>query len=128
MRLESRIHTYQQFFDLNGQTYDRNQLIATHGLISPKYAAEHDIPYQKRSNVGTDTIPQAVLDDVIYIFSIKDRFPLPLPLVPYVYLKESVQTLSPDEMQKLHNGWVSFSQGEVYAFGRIPPEDLVFPE
>lgn len=128
MRIESRVHAYQPFLSLNGQTYDTGQQMLIHGLVSPKYAAEHGIPFQKRSSVSTPDVPQEVLDDVIYLYSLRDRAPYPLPATPYVYVKDHVPTLSIEEMQKLHPGWASFSTGEIYAFGRIAPEDLVWPE
>ena len=113
-------HSFERYFEFNGETVDRLALILEHGLLSPEAAEEKGIPYKR--------LPFQVTGiqgyyDVIFLHSTQQRMGMP-KLGNVVLYFGTLSVFTYEEMQKNNPGWFVASIGEVYAKGQIPPTEI----
>lgn len=119
------LHSFPRFFEIDGQTFDRLELIKEHGLVSPETAKQQGIPYERRETPIMRGLEEGVYDRVIFLYGPERKKGMPIPGDTSVFVDmERVDVIEPEEMMRNHPGWVPISLGEVYALDRINPEKI----
>ena len=112
----SYAHCFNRHFRINDGEYDRLELILKHGIVSPKCAAEHNIPYENRK-LKNFTINIPNYDDFVFLFSIEERRGQHTLGDTILFYDNSLKVNTPQELKL-----PSLSLGEVYARGSISPK------
>lgn len=121
-------HSFDPYFNLNGERHNKEKLIREFGILSPREARNLGVPYAVNIRIALEGV--ADYDDVIFLFPIRERSIIPKgPGTLTAILDCNIPILTPEEMSKRYNGaWVPLSNlygGEVYAFTRIQPMHIV---
>ncbi len=119
-------HNFMRYATVNGQQIDRLAQALQYGFLSPREAQRLEIPYKKSLDITYVGCRDA--DDIIFLFPLRElNQPSYWPEAVSVVFDKSLEVLSYEEMYEYQRGsWthLSYSYGEVYAFGRIDPSNI----
>lgn len=117
-------HSFNRYFELNGQRYDRLELIQSHGILSPMEAKRRGIPFKQNISVKIGGVKD--YEEIIFLFPIRDSKLIPTgPGNITLILDAQLPILTPEDMQvRYWNNWVELTRmygGEVYGYRCIQP-------
>jgi hypothetical protein len=114
-------HSFDRYFQYEGQRVDRLKLIREHGIVSPRKAKELEIPYVVECHIRVWDVDN--YDDVIFLSPIRGQVIVRPNWGLVAVLSSELPILTPADMKKIHGGnWPVLAPGEVYTYAQIRPE------